>query len=154
MELFISLQWHTKTFKQERWISFGIGCAPLVISSMLIFLFPPAVAILAGAAEAIGELSGYGLGYSGRGAVERHRLYPVGRRWMQKRGGLVLLIAASVPNPAFDLLGIIAGGLHYPVRRFLLAVWIGKTIKSFGIVYACQFGFADMANRIPNWLAS
>ncbi len=118
-----------------------------------VLLVPLAVGLLAGLAEALGEFSGYGLGYGGRGIVEQQRLYQVACRWMEKRGTLVLFLASVIPNPAFDIIGIAAGGLRFPILRFFLAVWAGKTLKSLGIAYACYFS-ADAANRIFQWMAS
>ena len=38
------------------------------------------------------------------------------------------------PNPFFDLAGIAAGVLCFPVGYFLLSCWLGKTLKT--IVFA------------------
>jgi len=110
-------------------------------------LFPLWVALLASVAEAMGELSGYLIGFSGRGFAESNRFYPRIERWMQRRGWIALLLASSVPNPLFDLIGIAAGTLKYPVWRFLAAVWVGKLIKSTTVVYACFYGI-EWAVRI------
>jgi uncharacterized membrane protein YdjX (TVP38/TMEM64 family) len=59
---------------------------------------------------------------------------------MQHRGWIVLLVASSIPNPLFDLIGIAAGTLKYPIWRFLIAVWGGKLVKSTTIAYACFYG--------------
>ena len=109
-------------------------------------LFPLWVAILASIAESLGELSGYLIGFSGRGFAESNRFYPRIERWMQRRGWIALLLASSIPNPLFDLIGIAAGTLKYPVWRFLAAVWVGKLIKSTTVVYACFYGI-DLALR-------
>ena len=55
---------------------------------------------------------------------------------MRKRGAVVIFIASLIPNPFFDVLGVAAGALRYPLRRFLLIAWAGKTIKNVGIAYA------------------
>ena len=46
------------------------------------FLNPAAVAIIAGLAGTLGELTGYFLGYSGSGVLERRRLYHRVENWM------------------------------------------------------------------------
>ena len=117
-----------------------------VCAGPLIGLFPLVVALLASVAEAIGELTGYLIGFSGRGFAENNRLYPRIEQWMQRRGWLVLFLASSIPNLLFDLVGIAAGTLKYPVWRFLVAVWFGKLIKSTTIAYACFYGY-DWALR-------
>ena len=112
-----------------------------VCAGPVIGLFPLAVGLLASVAEAIGELTGYLIGFSGRSFAENNRLYPRIERWMQRRGGIALLVASSIPNPLFDLVGVAAGTLKYPVWRFLAAVWVGKLIKSTTIAYACFYGY-------------
>ena len=102
-----------------------------------IFLEPPYVALVAGSAGAVGELTGYFLGYSGRGVLDQSRLYQRMERWMRRRGWLVLFLVALIPNPIFDFVGIAAGALRYPIWRFLLIVWVGKFLKFLTVAYAC-----------------
>jgi uncharacterized membrane protein YdjX (TVP38/TMEM64 family) len=42
---------------------------------------------------------------------------------------------AFIPNPFFDLAGIIAGALGFRLRFFLLAVWVGKTLRALLLAY-------------------
>ena len=46
-----------------------------------------------------------------------------------RHGILAILALAAIPNPFFDVAGVAAGILKMPLPRFLLAVWIGVTIK-------------------------
>jgi len=50
-----------------------------------------------------------------------------------------LLVLSAIPNPLFDLAGMAAGMLRYPVSKFLLACWIGKTFKALVIAYLGSF---------------
>jgi uncharacterized membrane protein YdjX (TVP38/TMEM64 family) len=54
---------------------------------------------------------------------------------MERRGFATLLVLAAVPNPLFDVAGMAAGMLRYPVGKFLLACWLGKTLKAIVIAY-------------------
>lgn len=99
-------------------------------------LNPAIVAVVAGLAEALGETTGYLLGFSGVGLVEKHRLYERIRRWMSRRGTVVLCVMAAVPNPLFDVVGLVAGSLRFPLWRFLVSVSIGKMIKNTMVAYA------------------
>ena len=103
-------------------------------------LNPWVVALVAGAAEGLGELTGYFLGYSGQGVVSQGRIYLRLEAWMRRRGWLVLFLVSLVPNPIFDLVGIAAGALRYPLWQFLGVVWTGKIIKFAGIAYGCTYG--------------
>ena len=49
----------------------------------------------------------------------------------------VLLILSIIPNPIFDFVGIAAGALRYPMKRFLITVWVGKTLKGLIIAHVC-----------------
>tara|TARA_B100000586_G_scaffold245357_1_gene200804 strand:+ start:599 stop:1177 length:579 start_codon:yes stop_codon:yes gene_type:complete len=98
-----------------------------------------AVGILSGLGEAIGELSGYAIGYGGRSVIQGRKLYIRVREWMSRWGMPIILIVSIIPNPVFDFVGIAAGALKYPVKRFLLIVWIGKTAKGIIIAHTCYW---------------
>ena len=97
---------------------------------------PMIVGLVSGVAEPIGELSGYLAGYGGSAAIEDKALYAKMERWMLRHGYLTIFILSAIPNPVFDLAGIAAGALHFPVWKFLLACWAGKTVKAIAIAYA------------------
>jgi membrane protein YqaA with SNARE-associated domain len=97
------------------------------------------VAIVAGLGAAIGELSGYLVGYGGRVAFEHASRYEKMYAWMKLHPTLSYLLIAGlafVPNPFFDLAGIAAGALKIPVLMFLLFCAIGKIAKMLVIAYA------------------
>jgi membrane protein YqaA with SNARE-associated domain len=104
-----------------------------------IVLTPYWVALIAGTAGTLGELTGYLLGYSGRGMVTSTRVYLKVESWMERRGWLIILLVSLVPNPFFDVVGIAAGALRYPVWRFLAIVWVGKLGRFSIIAYACAY---------------
>lgn len=108
--------------------STGVGPNPLVIG------------LVAGSAEALGEMTGYLAGASSRRLLRRNRFYPIMRLMMSRWGGVVLFIGSTIPNPLFDILGVLAGSVSYPVRKFLPIIFVGKTIKSSAIAYGCFYG--------------
>ena len=108
------------------------------------FLNPAAVAVIAGLAGTVGELTGYFLGRSGRGLIDQNRFYQKVEYWMRKRGWLLLFVISAVPNPVFDVAGIAAGALRYPLWRFMLAVGLGKQVKFFMIAYACHYSLQGL----------
>jgi membrane protein YqaA with SNARE-associated domain len=101
------------------------------------FLDPLWVGIVGGLGSATGELSGYVLGYYGRSAVptDSSRLWRLAERGFRRWGFIALIVLALIPNPVFDALGILAGGLRYPVGRFWMATAAGKVLKFCGISY-------------------
>jgi membrane protein YqaA with SNARE-associated domain len=100
------------------------------VSMMGSVLNPWLVGLCAGAGDALGELTGYLAGYSGRAVIEDQNRYEKVARWTKQYGLWVILVLSIVPNPLFDLAGIAAGALKVPLSRFLLICWIGKTVKT------------------------
>ncbi len=100
------------------------------------------VAVVAAAGNTIGELSGYLVGVGGRGFLENRPGYARVERWMHRRGALTLFVLAIIPNPMFDVAGIIAGSVHMPVARFLIVVFHGKLIKNIGFALTGVAGVA------------
>jgi uncharacterized membrane protein YdjX (TVP38/TMEM64 family) len=104
-------------------------------------LNPLYVGLVAGMGEPLGELTGYLAGFGGSAVVLETKYYARLEEWMTRRGFLTLFILAAIPNPLFDLAGMAAGALHYPVPKFLLACWLGKTIKAIAIAYLGSLSF-------------
>jgi len=103
-------------------------------------LNPVAVGIIAGLGAALGELTGYLAGVGGRAVVEDRALYHRLETRMHSKGGLVVIfLLALIPNPAFDIGGIVAGTLRMPVWQFVLAAWAGKSIRFMLVAFSGQF---------------
>ena len=107
-----------------------------IIFAMGSIFHPLGVGLAAGAGGALGELSGYLAGFSGQAIVEKTDIYEKIHPWVEKNGTLAILILAAVPNPFFDLAGVAAGITKLPMPKFLLACWIGQTIKMTAFAYA------------------
>jgi membrane protein YqaA with SNARE-associated domain len=97
---------------------------------------PYVVALAAGAGAALGELSGYLAGYSGHAVLPHFDFIQRLQEWMRKYGGWTILVLAFIPNPMFDIAGIIAGILKMPLWKFLLFCLIGKILKMLLFAYA------------------
>lgn len=111
-------------------------------------LNPLIIGVVSASAEALGEMTGYMAGLSGRSLLERNKYYPKFHSLLQRRGGIILFVGAMIPNPLFDVLGIAAGSIGYPIKKFLTVVFVAKAIKSTGIAYACFWGF----DALIRWL--
>jgi uncharacterized membrane protein YdjX (TVP38/TMEM64 family) len=107
----------------------------LVTSTMGAILNPFWVAVAAGTGSALGELTGYLAGYSGRSVAARNEWNDRIENWIKRYGDWAVLILAIIPNPAFDMVGIFAGALKMPLWRFLLWCWLGKIIKMMAFAY-------------------
>ncbi|MDQ3448224.1 MAG: VTT domain-containing protein [Chloroflexota bacterium] len=101
---------------------------------------PLLVGLIAGSGQTIGELTGYLAGYSGRKALgidaRTQRMTSLMRRW----GAPILFVLALIPNPFFDVAGIIAGATRMPLRLYLLAAGLGKILKNMALAYGVTLG--------------
>jgi membrane protein YqaA with SNARE-associated domain len=98
-------------------------------------LDPVAVGVVAGLGAALGELTGYLVGLSGQSVFEDRPLYWRIEGWMRKSGTLAIFVLAAVPNPIFDVGGVIAGVLRMPLWRFILGAWLGKSLRFVILAY-------------------
>lgn len=108
----------------------------VAVTSFMGAVFNPFwVAVAAGTGATLGELSGYLAGFSGRMVVARTPIYERVEGWMKRYGEFAILGLAIVPNPFFDIAGMIAGALKMNVWRFLIFCWPGKIIKMLLFAY-------------------
>jgi len=147
--------WTTGTFNIETagyasiWFLAFIGAALIflpvsalaaVCVAVAVDLNPFMVAVVAASAEAVGELTGYLAGMGGSSLFERNRFYLRFKQLFLRYAGLTIVLFSIIPNPLFDIVGVAAGSILYPVRKFLLLVFIGKTIKFGWVGLGCYYG--------------
>ncbi len=106
-----------------------------VVFLMGTMLNPFLVGLTSGLGETLGEISAYTAGLSGRETFSKKERYTKIRKWMERRGTLVLFLFAAIPNMFFKLVGAAAAAMRYPFWKFLLVVLIGKTIKGMFIAF-------------------
>ncbi len=156
----ISIRSHVEEFKQYGYL--GVFFVAL-LANATVFIPAPGVAIIyamgavfnplyvglaAGTGGAIGELSGFLAGFSGQAIVEKTHIYDRIRPWVDKYGGWAILVLSAIPNPFFDVAGVIAGIAKMKMRTFLLSVWLGQLIKMTLFAYAGKYSIEWIANLI------
>jgi membrane protein YqaA with SNARE-associated domain len=102
-----------------------------VVIAMGAALDPVLLGIVAGLGSAVGELSGYAAGASGRALIpnsQRDQFEKL-HRLTDRYGAQLLLVLSAIPFPLFDFAGIIAGMIKIRIPTFLAMVAIGKSIK-------------------------
>ncbi|HEY2981428.1 MAG TPA: VTT domain-containing protein [Anaerolineales bacterium] len=117
-----------------------------IVFAMGSIFHPLGVGLAAGTGGALGELSGYLAGFSGRAVVERAGLYNRIHPWVTRYGPWTIMVLSAIPNPFFDLAGVAAGAGRMPLWQFLLFCWIGQLIKMTIFAYAGAYSL--------NWLVS
>ncbi len=104
-------------------------------------LVGPIVIGMAGAfGAAIGETVGYMAGYSGRGIVMKRKQFARVVEWVRRWEAIAIFVLSLVPL-FFDLVGIAAGILRFPLWKFVLLCWLGRTLLYVGIVVAVALGW-------------
>jgi len=113
----------------------------IVILSALGATLPSAVVVglVGGAGAAIGEITGYIAGYSGRGLAERSGIYSRVEDWVKRWGSVTIFVLSLAPF-IFDLAGIAAGALRFPLWKFILLCWLGRTILYVVVVVLAVMG--------------
>ena len=117
-----------------------VSALAAVCVAVAVDLNPFVVAVVAASAESIGELTGYMAGMGGKSFFERNRFYLRFKQLFLRYAGLTLVLFSIIPNPLFDIIGVAAGSILYPVKRFLLLVFIGKAIKFTWVGLGCYYG--------------
>lgn len=104
-------------------------------------LNPLLVGLAAGPGAALGEMTGYMAGYGASAIVDDSPLYQRIARLVGGRFGLAFIaLLAFIPNPVFDMAGMVAGTLRIKWWQFLIAVMFGKTTRSILVAHGGALG--------------
>jgi membrane protein YqaA with SNARE-associated domain len=161
--IFLLYRYHPEKFEQlEEFGYLGVFLISLILNATVVlpagnFLIiatlgaalPSAtlVGIIGGLGAAIGELTGYAAGYSGQAVVQKRQLYIKLEKWMQKWGSLTIFGLSAFPF-FFDVAGIVAGALRFPIWKFFTACWLGRTLLYIAIAWAGVLGWDWLLNTI------
>ncbi len=98
---------------------------------------PVIVGIVGGLGAASGEFTGYLVGRAGLCALRpgKGNKWRIAESWLRRFGFWAVLLMAILPNPFFDAIGLAAGALAYPARRFWLAAAAGNCVKYLAIAH-------------------
>lgn len=114
----------------------------LVVFTFGGILNPWVLGTVAGIGAALGEITGYALGWGGRKGLKKKYGPWLNRakEWFHKLGMFpIIVIFASTPLPD-DVVGILGGMVKYNLKKFLLAALIGKIILHIAIAWAGFYG--------------
>jgi membrane protein YqaA with SNARE-associated domain len=115
----------------------------IVIYLLGAVLNPVLVAISGGLGSALGEFSGYALGYYGRAVIseERRRKMNYMVKLFDRYGPAAIFFFALTPLPD-DLLFIPLGVMHYPFWKAFVPALLGKVLMTFILAYSGQQSIA------------
>jgi membrane protein YqaA with SNARE-associated domain len=133
-------------------ISLLTNASILLPMPSLILLFPLGAAfnpvyvgLAAGAGGALGEMTAYIAGYSGRGIWHDNPNYIKAGNWLKKWGVVIIFVYCVTPMP-LDLMGLAAGNLRFPAWKFFAACLPAKIIKYIVLAYAGAWGWDMFIN--------
>jgi len=98
---------------------------------------PINVAIVASLGASLGDMLGFAFGHSGRHLakkkLDKHKTVRFLEKHFHRHGMLIIFLMAVIPNPFFDIIGILAGMLNYPPMRFFAIMLIGRFIRYWAL---------------------
>ena len=115
-------------------------------------LNPIGVGLAIGTGAAVGELVGYLAGVGGHGLIADNSAYRQVSGYVKRYGMWAVFGLAIIPNPLFDIVGIVSGVLRIPVLRFFAACWAGNVIKATAIAYAGMGTLNVLGPAIQRWI--
>ncbi len=94
---------------------------------------PFIIAIVASIGGTLGEVTAYWVGRAGKNVIlpDQSKTYKRAEEWTDRHGGWMFSLLAGVPLMPFDIVGLMAGGLKYPVGKFLFFCWLGRIPRTF-----------------------
>lgn len=110
-------------------------------------LNPLLIGLVGAAGAALGEITAYMAGRGGSSLVDESRWYKRLERTGERWRGLAIFVFAATPLP-FDIAGVWAGAIRYPLGRFLLVVAAGKLILVTAIAIAGYYGM-NLIEELP-----
>jgi uncharacterized membrane protein YdjX (TVP38/TMEM64 family) len=110
---------------------------PIILTSFIggTIFNPLIVGVIVSLGATIGELTGYLAGAGGSEIIEKDKKMQRVKKWMDRYGSWTLFVLAAIPNPFFDLAGIVAGATKIKLYKYFSLVWLGKMVKFISISY-------------------
>ncbi len=108
-------------------VGVGIGLNPLIVG------------LLGAVGSILGDLIGYLVGMGGSATIEKFekrapKFLKRFERFYSQIGFWAVLTFALLPLP-FDIIGVLSGASKYNFKRFLLALTIGRLVRTLAIAY-------------------
>ena len=97
-------------------------------------IYPPVlVALISSMGATLGDMVNYLFGFSGRHLINHHlskkKWFIFLEKHFKKHGNWLLFLFAVIPNPIFDMIGLIAGIFGYSSYKFFIIVAVGRFIR-------------------------
>ncbi len=100
--------------------------------------------IVSGLGAGLGELTGYMAGVGGKAIIPPGKWTNRLEGFIRKNGFVTVFSLAAIPNPLFDVGGMLAGITRMPVWQFILATVIGKSVRFTLLGLGCAGFFSTL----------
>lgn len=91
---------------------------------------PILVALASSVGSSLGESVGFAFGYSSKKVInhksEKRFVFRFLEFLFERHGTWMIILLAFIPNPIFDFAGIFAGMGNYPLKKFIVLVFVGR----------------------------
>lgn len=102
-------------------------------------LYPPlSVAIASALGSALGDMVSFVIGNSGRKIFlpkTERKIYKRLENGFRQWGTVIIFVFALIPNPFFDVVGILAGASFYAPWRFFTILFLGRLVRDFVLAH-------------------
>lgn len=121
-----------------------------ILAGVGIGLDPLLVGLIGGIGSVLGDMLGYLVGMGGSATIEKFekktpKFLKRFERFYSHIGFWVVLTFAFLPFP-FDIIGVLSGASKYNFKRFLLALTIGRVVRSLFIAYGGFYAMPFLSN--------
>ena len=102
--------------------------------------------------ELIDRLKEYGYlaGYSGRAVVPQHNRWYIRIQGWLDRFGMLAIFGLSAAPLLFDVAGLVAGVMRFPVIKFFIACFLGRSVLYILLAWAGALGW----ETVIDWLGA
>ena len=153
--VFLMIEFHDLIVGLGRWGYLSVFVIELLNSATIMFptpgqtytfalgvsLNPLMIGLIGGIGSTIGELTGYAVGAKTGHRFRGGRLFKRLQRFTMRWGGFSLFLFATIPGP-FEVAGLWAGTVRYPLARFFVFVAFGKILKVTAFALAGYYSIA------------
>ncbi len=126
----------------------------IVIAIMAQDFNPLLIGVASGLGGALGGSTAYIAGAINTGSARQSRWFLWIERLMRRFGGMIIFTFALIPILPGDLASLIAGGVRYPFRKYLLYNGAASMIKMTVIAYLGADALTRLESIISEWVNS
>ena len=100
--------------------------------------------IVSGLGAGLGELTGYMAGVGGKAIIPPGKWTTRLEGFIRRNGMVTVFALAAIPNPLFDIGGMLAGMTRMPVWKFIVATVLGKSLRFTLLGLGCAGIFSTL----------